>query len=218
MPPTITIPLQTCGCLPGDACDCAQQAHDARAALMPGLVDRARAGDRDAFGHVYAHYRDRVLRFVVSRLPRGSFQLAEDLTSETFERALRRVDRFAWQDRDFGAWLTTIARNLVADHYKSSHHRRSTPVNMADHADYNPDLDRHHDPVRVAEHNAAAAVLDAVIRLLTIDQRRVLALRFGEGLSVAETAAVMRLNAGAVKALQYRACRALAHHLTERAA
>ena len=43
----------------------------------------------------------------------GSHALAEDLTSETFLRALRRIDSFTWQGKDIGAWFTTIARNLV---------------------------------------------------------------------------------------------------------
>ena len=50
-------------------------------------------------------------------------QLAEDLTSETFVRGLRAIQRFNWQGKDFGAWLTTIARNLIADHFKSSRSR-----------------------------------------------------------------------------------------------
>ncbi len=56
----------------------------------------------------------------------SSTQLAEDLTSETFFRALRAINSFRWQGRDFGAWLTTIARNLITDHYKSSRSRLET--------------------------------------------------------------------------------------------
>ncbi|MDQ3628663.1 MAG: hypothetical protein M3419_07625 [Actinomycetota bacterium] len=52
-----------------------------------------------------------------------SVSLAEDLTSETFFRALRSISSFSWQGKNFGAWLTTIARNLVADHYTSSRSR-----------------------------------------------------------------------------------------------
>ena len=62
-----------------------------------------------------------VFRFIYYRV--SSQQLAEDLTSETFVRGLRAIQRFNWQGKDFGAWLTTIARNLVADHFKSSRAR-----------------------------------------------------------------------------------------------
>jgi RNA polymerase sigma-70 factor (ECF subfamily) len=84
-------------------------------------VDRAQRGDRLAFGRLYGHYSDTVYRYIYYRV--GSKATAEDLTSETFLRALRRIGTFTWQGRDFGAWLVTIARNLVADHFKSSRFR-----------------------------------------------------------------------------------------------
>ena len=49
----------------------------------------------------------------------GDRATAEDLTSETFVRALRRIDSLSAQGRDVGAWLVTIARNLALDHLKS---------------------------------------------------------------------------------------------------
>ncbi|MFF4155165.1 sigma-70 family RNA polymerase sigma factor [Streptomyces sp. NPDC001651] len=84
-------------------------------------VARAQHGDRQAFGRLYDEYCDTVYRYVYYRV--GAKATAEDLTSETFLRALRRIGTFTWQGRDFGAWLVTIARNLVADHFKSSRFR-----------------------------------------------------------------------------------------------
>ncbi|MFF4088860.1 sigma-70 family RNA polymerase sigma factor [Streptomyces nigra] len=84
-------------------------------------VDRAQHGDREAFGRLYDEYCDTVYRYIYYRV--GGKATAEDLTSETFLRALRRIGTFTWQGRDFGAWLVTIARNLVADHFKSSRFR-----------------------------------------------------------------------------------------------
>src|SRR5688572_14064950 len=59
------------------------------------LVDEARGGDGDAFGQLYDRYVDGVYRYVYYRV--GSAQLAEDLVSETFLRALRRIGEFRWQ-------------------------------------------------------------------------------------------------------------------------
>ena len=81
------------------------------------LIEAAQAGDREAFGSLYSRYAPGVSRFVGSRLRDRA--LAEDLTSETFARALRRIDSVSDQGRDAGAWFTTIARNLVLDHVKS---------------------------------------------------------------------------------------------------
>ena len=90
---------------------------DPEATRLRALVDLAKEGDSEAFGQLYDHYVTGVFRFIYYRV--GSQQLAEDLTSETFVRGLRAIQRFNWQGKDFGAWLTTIARNLVADHFKS---------------------------------------------------------------------------------------------------
>ena len=93
----------------------------ATARRMMDLVERAQAGEAEAFGRLYDQYSDTVYRYIYYRV--GGKATAEDLTSETFLRALRRIGTFTWQGRDFGAWLVTIARNLVADHFKSSRFR-----------------------------------------------------------------------------------------------
>src|SRR4051812_8451702 len=85
------------------------------------LVDLARKGDADAFGMLYDHYQPSVYRFLFYRT--RSSTLAEDLTSETFFRALRSMNNFRWQGKDFGAWLMTIARNLATDHFKAGRTR-----------------------------------------------------------------------------------------------
>ena len=82
---------------------------------------RAFDGHAEAFGQLYDHYVNGIFRFIYYRV--GSQQLAEDLTSETFVRGLRAIQRFSWQGKDFGAWLTTIARNLATDHFKASRTR-----------------------------------------------------------------------------------------------
>ena len=94
---------------------------DAESERLHALVDLAKDGDAEAFGQLYDHYVTGIFRFVYYRV--GSRTLAEDLTSETFVRGLRSIQRFNWQGKDFGAWLTTIARNLIADHFKSSRSR-----------------------------------------------------------------------------------------------
>ncbi|MDT4985760.1 MAG: polymerase sigma-70 factor, subfamily, partial [Pseudonocardiales bacterium] len=71
------------------------------------LVTLAQAGDGEAFGQLYDRYVDIVFRFVYYRVnDRG---MAEDFTSETFLRALRRISTITYQGRDIGAWFITIA-------------------------------------------------------------------------------------------------------------
>ena len=173
---------------------------------MMALVERAQDGDGEAFGQLYDHYADTVYRYIYYRV--GGKATAEDLTSETFLRALRRIGTFTWQGRDFGAWLVTIARNLVADHFKSSRFRLEvTTGEMLDSNQVEPSPEE-----SVLESLSNAALLEAV-RRLNPQQQECVTLRFLQGLSVAETARIMGKNEGAIKTLQYRAVRTLARLL-----
>jgi RNA polymerase sigma-70 factor, ECF subfamily len=175
---------------------------------VTALVDAAKAGDTDAFAELYDRYLDTIFRYVYYRV--GSKQLAEDLTSETFLRALRRIGSFTWQGRDFGAWLITIARNLVADHFKSGRFRLEVTTGEmvdADQVQEGPEG-------MVMDAFTNEALIEAVKRL-NPQQQECLVLRFLQGLSVAETAKIMGKNEGAIKTLQYRAVRTLAQLLPE---
>ncbi len=177
------------------------------------LVERAQAGDAEAFGELYDRYVDVVFRYVSYRV--GSKQLAEDLTSETFLRALRRIGSFTWQGRDVGAWFVTIARNLIADHYKSSRYKLELTTDDVQVASGGSERLVEASPENeVLESMQNKVLLDAV-KQLNSEQQECIALRFLQGLSVAETAAVMGKNEGAIKALQYRAVRTLGRLLPE---
>jgi RNA polymerase sigma-70 factor (ECF subfamily) len=166
------------------------------------LVRAAQEGDADAFGALYDHYVDVVFRFVLFRV--GDRALAEDVTSETFLRALRGIGSISYQGRDVGAWFVTIARNIVFDHLKSSRHRLEvTTPELADNREVTDG------PEQEVMTEATNAELMRCIRQLGDDQRECIVFRFLQGLSVAETAALMGRNEGAVKALQHRAVRRL---------
>ena len=168
-------------------------------ATVMEIVRRAQSGDVDV-----------VYRYVQYRV--ANVALAEDLTSETFLRALRRITSYTWQGRDFGAWLVTIARNLIADHYKSGRYRLELATSDLVEAGADRSEDGPEDAVLTGITNAA--LLDAVKRL-NPEQQECIALRFLQGMSVAETAAIMGKNEGAIKALQYRAVKSLGRLLPQ---
>jgi RNA polymerase sigma-70 factor, ECF subfamily len=170
------------------------------------LVDRARGGDTRAFAEIYDRYLDRVYCFVLGRIG-GDRPLAEDLTSEVFLRALRNIKTFEWCGRDIGAWLLTIARNLVYDHFKSSRSLLEFPVKVPSGAGVFGD--QIVDPEDEMLRHVTRDELHAALRRLTLEQREVVYWRFLQGYSIAETGAVMCKSAGAIKAMQYRAVCAL---------
>lgn len=171
---------------------------------MVEVVERAQAGDTDAYGEIYQEYRDTVYWFIRRRV--NAPDVAEDLTQDTFVRALRNIGRWQWRGRDIAGWLVTIARNLVFDHTKSAHERHSTPV-----AEFHDivDLSPEGDPEATALDTIRNAHLVAALKRLTDGERQVLTHRFLREMTVAETAAAMGRTEAAVKALTYRATHAL---------
>ncbi|MFB4298093.1 sigma-70 family RNA polymerase sigma factor [Actinomadura sp. NTSP31] len=179
-----------------------------RAEVLKALVMRAREGDAEAFGSLYDHYVELVYRYVYYRV--GAHSLTEDITSETFLRALRRIRDFRWQGKDFGAWLVTIARNLVADHFKSGRYR----LEVCTAEPVEPERPQE-GPERTVLEAMTHRTLLAAVRRLGSEQQECVVLRFMHGLSVAETALIMDKKSGAIKALQYRAVRSLARMLPD---
>jgi len=170
------------------------------------LVELAQRGDTEAFGQLYDYYVTGIFRFIYARV--SSTQLAEDLTAETFLRALRSINTFQWRGKDFGAWLTVIARNLTNDHYKARRTR----------SEYSSDtLPDRPDPGRGPEEDTLALLsndeLMEAVASLPIDQRDCVLMRFVQELSIAETAQVLGRSEGAIKQLQLRAVRSLSKML-----
>ncbi|MFC4783128.1 sigma-70 family RNA polymerase sigma factor [Nocardioides sp. MAHUQ-72] len=172
------------------------------------LVELARGGDADAFGLLYDHYQPAVHRFLFYRT--RSTTLAEDLTSETFFRALRSMTSFRWQGKDFGAWLMTIARNLATDHFKAGRTRLELTTE---------DMGLHDDATEGPEETVLAGLTNEILldalQQLPDEQRDCLVMRFLQGMSIAETAAVLDRSDGAVKQLQLRGVRNLAKLMPE---
>ncbi len=176
---------------------------------VSALVELAQKGDSEAFGLLYERYVDTVYRYVYVRV--GTKQLAEDITSETFLRALRRVDSFSWQGRDIAAWFITIARNLITDNAKSARFRME--VSTADMLDADPRVEAAPEG-EVLERLRDERLLQAV-KSLKPEQAECVVLRFLQGLSLAETAKVLGKSEGAVKQLQLRAVRSLHRELAD---
>jgi RNA polymerase sigma-70 factor (ECF subfamily) len=187
---------------------CSSETDEAEGARLIALVELARGGDAEAFGQLYDHYHVSVYRFVYYRV--GSVALAEDLTSDTFFRALRSMSSFKWQGKDFGAWLMTIARNLTTDHYKAGRTRLELATD---------DMAVHDSATEGPENAVLAsltneALLEALGRL-PAEQQECLIMRFLQGFSIAETAKVLGRSDGAVKQLQLRGVRNLAKLLPD---
>lgn len=140
----------------------------------------------------------------------GSSQLAEDLAQETFLRLVRDGQSYRYP-RPFLPWFYTIARHLARNALQSAYARRvehgfeaTEPVAGAP------------DPAEWLERWERREGLRAALAELTFEQRETLSLRFGQELSVQETAAILGVPEGTVKSRTFTALRRLRDALRQR--
>ncbi len=175
------------------------------------LVDRARAGDRDAFEALVRRYQGWVFTLAVRML--GDRAEAEDMAQEIFLKAYRGLKRFKGASR-FSTWLYAIASHhclnqLAARRRRPLQHRAGG--NRPTHAESDPPAAVE----RLADHAPRAdallertdllRIVQAELANLTEEHRMILVLRDIHGLSYGEIAQTLRLELGTVRSRLYRA-------------
>jgi RNA polymerase sigma-70 factor, ECF subfamily len=173
-------------------------------AAEAALVVAAQA-DPSCFGELYRRHVTAIHALAWSRL--GDRASAEDVTAETFRRALRALPRYEPRGVPLFAWLRTIALNLVRDEIE----RRLRAQRLLNTASAPPVVDGPSDDVELR-----TMVHDLVGRLGP-DQRQVIELRFGADMPIADVAARLGRSPDAVKQLQRRAVQELRRLLSEEA-
>ncbi|GAB4427572.1 MAG: sigma-70 family RNA polymerase sigma factor [Anaerolineae bacterium] len=169
------------------------------------LLAQARRGDRKAIARIYDSFFEPVYRFIRWRVDDPA--VAEDLTSEVFLKFLAAL-RGEHAPRDsLRGWLFRVARNVLHDHY-----RGTLPINELDDSlplitdgDMESDLQARLDAERVRR----------ALAMLAPDQQEVLILRFGQMMSLQDTAESMGKSISAIKSLQFRAVDTLRRLLAE---
>ena len=162
--------------------------------------------DPQVVAAVYDRYFSEVYRYVFYKL--GSESLAEDIASDVFVRLLEAVKSKRGPKTNIKGWLISTAANVVADHFRRLY-RRPTEVLSESMPDHGSSL------VSEVDRRQQTDLIRQAYTQLTPEQQDVLALRFGDGYSLEETATMMQKKVNAVKALQFRALAALQRHIGE---
>ncbi len=163
------------------------------------LARRAAAGDRRAFADLYDVHVDAVYRYAFFRV--RSDAEAEDVTSETFQRALVAMPRYEPR-RPFLAFLYTIARNVIADRFRRA--RPQAPFEDAiKHESELPGPEETSIKLDQARH-----LRDAIAKLTEL-QQEVIVLKFIEGRETKEIAQITGKPEATIRGIQMRALAAL---------
>ncbi len=163
------------------------------------VIKAAQAGNSEAFGVLFDEYYDKIFRFVYYKV--FNKELAEDITSDVFYKALTKLPSFDAEKGLFASWLYRIARNAVIDHYRTKHATETID-----------------DAFDIGIDERTPEVLDAIADLkrvgeylstLTAKQREIITLRIWEEMSYREIAEVVGGTEDGVKMAFSRGIREL---------
>jgi RNA polymerase sigma-70 factor, ECF subfamily len=162
------------------------------------LVERAKAGDTEAFGALYTHYLTPIYRFIFFRVEDET--IAEDVTEDVFVKAWEALPRYIIGDHPFVTWLYSIARNSIVDHHRRN--KKYAPLSAgALRMLHMPGVS----PEEHAEVQRNASMLVEALLHLTEEEQQIIILRFVEDLSHSEVGAIMGKTEGACRVIQHRA-------------
>ncbi len=172
------------------------------------LIARAQA-DPECFGELYDHYFPQIYRYVASRV--RDQDLAEDITSEVFFKALRAIGRYRPSGHPFSAWLYQIAINAITDHFRGRKRTEESLESKPELLDPAPAVEE-----AVTERLRTSQIWDAIASLPE-QQRIAMTLKYQEDMKLAEIGRIMGKSEGAVKLLIFRATATLRGRLQRKA-
>jgi len=167
------------------------------------LVERAK-NDTEAFGELYDQYYPKILGYVLRRT--ANIEIAQDVTSEVFFKALKNLGKFHWRDVPFSSWLYRIATHEIANYFRDNKHRQSSleevsklitisnPSAETELLEAEAELKRHEDFL----------LLHESISRLSVKYQEVITLRFFENKQIKEIGEILGKREGTIKSLLHR--------------
>jgi len=161
-----------------------------------------------AFGQLYDEFYRPILKYILRRT--SDIELAQDLTSQTFFKALKGLKKFRWQNISFSAWLYRIATNEVNDFYRRKN--RIIQISLEKLPEI-PSQDSADSDFKLAEAELESKkefkMLSQKIRKLSLIYQTVITLRFFEKKKISEISQIVGKSEGTIKSQLHRALETL---------
>jgi RNA polymerase sigma-70 factor, ECF subfamily len=162
----------------------------------------------DAFARLYDQYYPKIFGYVLRRS--ANLEAAEDITSETFLKALGKLWQFRWRNVSFSSWLYKIATNEVNQYFRKAVYKRS--VSLEELQEQGFELLSTHDPANelieaeeeLKRHQDFLEIQGKIVQL-PAKYQEVITLRFFEKKQINEIAEILGKREGTVKSLLHRA-------------
>jgi len=162
----------------------------------------------DAFAKLYDHYYPKIFGYVLRRTV--NLEAAQDITSETFVKALRKLWQFRWRNVSFSAWLYKIATNEINQYFRQAEYRKSASLEELQEQGFEPMSP--HDPEselveaqeKLKQYEDFLEVQEKIVQL-PAKYQEVITLRFFEQKQIKEIAEILGKREGTIKSLLHRA-------------
>ncbi len=167
------------------------------------LVKRARR-DPDAFGELYDQYYSRIFNYVLRRV--ANLEIAQDITSEVFFKALKNLGQFHWRNVPFSSWLYRIAINQITDYFRKGKHEMFSLEEVSEPIS-NSSLSAETEVIKAEEElkkHEDFLILHQSISRLPIKYQDVITLRFFENKQIKEIGEILGKREGTIKSLLHR--------------
>jgi RNA polymerase sigma-70 factor (ECF subfamily) len=175
------------------------------------VLQRARQQNQQALSALYKRFLPVVYRYVLARV--DDPHVAEDLTADTFFAIVKDIGGTRASDElAFSAWVLSIARSKVAQHFRRQHTRAGVEREMAPTAEPRT-TDDEDDPLAIITARESWGTVAGALNRLTEEQRAVVLYRCVLDYSAEEVANLLGKQPGTIRALQFRALASLARHL-----
>jgi RNA polymerase sigma-70 factor (ECF subfamily) len=162
----------------------------------------------DAFARLYDQYYPKIFGYVLRRT--ANLEAAQDITSETFLKALGKLWQFRWRNVSFSSWLYRIATNEVNQYFRKAEYRKS--VSLEELQEQGFELLSPHDPEselieaqeKLKRHQDFLEIQERIVQL-PAKYQEVITLRFFEKKQIKEIAEILGKREGTIKSLLHRA-------------
>ena len=181
-----------------------QRVQSSPDSINAGVIHACQQGDREAFRLLFEAYKDRV--FSIACYSLGDETAADDVTQQIFVKLFTRIGQFRG-DSEFTTWLYRLVINSCLDERRRQ--RRFLPV-----AEFAPMTVHRKSPETGYERRELAGSVREAIGGLKPKMRTPILLKYIEGLSYEEIAAVLGCSKGTVASRLNRAHKALAKKLS----
>ena len=173
--------------------------------------------DPEIFAKIYDHYYPKIFGYILKRT--ANLEIAQDITSETFFKALKKLWQFRWRNLSFSSWLYKIATNEINQYFRKGKYESASLDELQELGFeavslHNPESEFLEAQEKLKQHQDFLTCQQK-INQLDVKYQEVITLRFFEQKQIKEIGEILGKSDGTIKSLLHRGLEKLREAMTE---